>query len=68
MLPEHRLKLDVDPPSMRLVADPDAISQIFWNLAKNALKAMPDGGTLRITGRLARAGPTRSSSTTPARG
>ena len=35
------------------MADPDQISQIFWNLARNALKAMPDGGTLRVAGKLA---------------
>ncbi len=26
------------------------MSQIFWNLARNALRAMPDGGTLRVVG------------------
>jgi len=51
VLPEHHLKLTVEPPSTRIVADPDAVSQIFWNLAKNSLKAMPKGGTLSITGR-----------------
>jgi len=50
VLPGHRLELAVEPSSTRMVADPDAVSQIFWNLAKNALKAMPEGGTLRITG------------------
>jgi two-component system sensor histidine kinase PilS (NtrC family) len=49
----HRLDLDLDPPSVRLFADPDQVSQIFWNLARNALRAMPDGGTLRVAGRLA---------------
>ena len=29
------------------------MSQIFWNLARNALKAMPNGGTLTVGGRLA---------------
>lgn len=48
----HRLDLDLDPPSVRLFADPDQVSQIFWNLARNALRAMPDGGVLRIAGRL----------------
>jgi two-component system, NtrC family, sensor histidine kinase PilS len=48
--PKHRLELRLDPPSVHLVADPDGVSQIFWNLAKNALKAMPDGGRLRVTG------------------
>lgn len=51
----HHLELHLDPPSVHLVADPDGLSQIFWNLAKNALKAMPDGGRLRIAG-LLRAG------------
>jgi two-component system, NtrC family, sensor histidine kinase PilS len=46
----HVLELDLDPPSARLFADPDQVSQIFWNLARNSLRAMPDGGTLRITG------------------
>jgi two-component system sensor histidine kinase PilS (NtrC family) len=46
----HRLTLDLDPPSARLFADPDQVSQIFWNLARNSLRAMPDGGTLRVTG------------------
>lgn len=48
----HRLDLDLAPPSARLMGDPDQISQIFWNLARNALKAMPEGGSLRIVGRL----------------
>ncbi len=48
----HRLELDLVPPSARLVADPDQVSQIFWNLARNALRAMPDGGTFRLVGRL----------------
>ena len=47
----HRLVLDLDPPSARLFADPDQVSQIFWNLARNSLRAMPDGGSLRVTGR-----------------
>jgi two-component system, NtrC family, sensor histidine kinase PilS len=48
----HRLELDLVPESAPLVADPDQISQIFWNLARNALRAMPEGGTLSVVGRL----------------
>jgi two-component system sensor histidine kinase PilS (NtrC family) len=49
--PRHQLEISLDPPAARLVGDPDQLSQIFWNLARNALRAMPDGGTLRIVGR-----------------
>jgi two-component system sensor histidine kinase PilS (NtrC family) len=48
----HRFETDLQPPSAVLVADPDQVSQIFWNLARNALRAMPDGGTLTLRGRL----------------
>ncbi len=52
VLRTHRLALDLDPDSVRMTADPDQISQLFWNLARNALRAMPDGGDLTIVGRL----------------
>ena len=48
---QHQLELVVDPPSVTLIADPDQISQIFWNLARNSLRAMPAGGTLKVEGR-----------------
>lgn len=37
-----------DLPSTPLVADADEsqLKQVFWNLARNALQAMPEGGTL----------------------
>jgi two-component system sensor histidine kinase PilS (NtrC family) len=47
----HRFELELDPPSAFLVGDPDQISQIFWNLARNALRAMPEGGTLSLLAR-----------------
>ncbi|HWM91789.1 MAG TPA: ATP-binding protein [Thermoanaerobaculia bacterium] len=48
----HRIEVRLDPPSASVIADPDQVSQIFWNLARNALRAMPDGGKLTIVGRL----------------
>ena len=48
----HELALRLEPESAHVVGDPDQISQIFWNLARNALRAMPDGGRLSVLGRL----------------
>jgi two-component system sensor histidine kinase PilS (NtrC family) len=50
--PNHSLELSVSAEPVSLIADPDQISQIFWNLSRNALRAMPDGGTLRVEGEL----------------
>jgi two-component system sensor histidine kinase PilS (NtrC family) len=47
-----RVETDLQPPSVHMVGDPDQVSQIFWNLARNALRAMPDGGLLRVEGRI----------------
>lgn len=47
--PDHRIEWQILPASFTLTGDPDQIRQVFWNIAKNALQAMPDGGTLRVT-------------------
>ena len=49
---KHRIEVRLEPPSASVIADPDQMSQIFWNLARNSLRAMPDGGTLTVVGRL----------------
>jgi two-component system sensor histidine kinase PilS (NtrC family) len=51
---KHRIELDLDIDSRTtpIVGDPDQISQIFWNLARNALRAMTDGGVLEVAGHL----------------
>jgi two-component system sensor histidine kinase PilS (NtrC family) len=52
VLATHHLELDVNPKTATVIADPDQVSQIFWNLSRNALRAMPDGGTLKVEGTL----------------
>lgn len=37
-----------DPSVPLIKADPDKMKQVFWNLAVNALQAMPSGGRLTI--------------------
>ena len=49
--PGHRLESDVQPPSALLVGDEGQLRQVFWNLLRNALAAMPGGGELRVTAR-----------------
>ena len=44
----HRVETAFDESTMVCEVDANRIKQVFWNLATNALKAMPDGGTLRI--------------------
>ena len=34
--------------SLLLLADADKLRQVFWNICDNALKAMPEGGTLTV--------------------
>jgi len=50
----HEVRLEADEGPHLCLADPGQITQVFWNLARNALEAMPGGGELKI--RLARVG------------
>lgn len=50
--PAHVVETALDTPSPAIIADPDQVSQIFWNLVRNSLRAMPEGGTLTIRGRV----------------
>jgi two-component system, NtrC family, sensor histidine kinase PilS len=47
--PTHRVEFEMDEGSHVCLADADQITQVFWNLTRNALEAMPSGGTLRIS-------------------
>lgn len=44
----HRLTLNIGDEAVIISADVTQLKQIFWNLARNALQAMPDGGELVI--------------------
>ncbi len=46
---DHVLTAEVADTPFILFADGAQLKQIFWNLARNALQAMPDGGSLRIS-------------------
>jgi len=45
---KHVLVEDLGNVPISINADPAQLKQIFWNLARNAIKAMPDGGTFTI--------------------
>jgi two-component system sensor histidine kinase PilS (NtrC family) len=44
----HHLQTDLPDKPILISADPTQLKQIFWNLARNAIQAMPDGGDLKI--------------------
>jgi two-component system sensor histidine kinase PilS (NtrC family) len=45
---DHVIEEDYPEEPVRALVDGAALRQVFWNLARNALSAMPAGGTLRI--------------------
>lgn len=47
--PDHRIERQIAPPSFVVAGDADQIRQVFWNLARNAVQAMPLGGVLRVS-------------------
>jgi two-component system sensor histidine kinase PilS (NtrC family) len=44
----HRVRTQFHPDRIPVKVDPNRMRQVFWNLSKNALKAMPAGGTLTV--------------------
>jgi two-component system sensor histidine kinase PilS (NtrC family) len=44
----HLIEVDVPPRELWYEADEGQIKQIVWNLATNGLRAMPNGGRLRL--------------------
>jgi two-component system sensor histidine kinase PilS (NtrC family) len=46
--PAHRVEFDADEGPHVCMADRDQMLQVFWNLVRNGLEAMPEGGVLRV--------------------
>jgi two-component system sensor histidine kinase PilS (NtrC family) len=46
---KHVLTLSLPEKAVNVNADATQLKQIFWNLARNAFQAMPNGGELRIS-------------------
>ena len=44
----HRIVKQVEPHARPAVADEGQLRQAFFNLARNAIQAMPQGGTMRV--------------------
>ena len=44
----HTIEEDFPDAPVHVQADAAGLRQVFWNLARNALSAMPAGGTLRV--------------------
>lgn len=45
----HTIESVISPESWILEGDADQIRQVFWNIARNAIQAMPQGGVLTVT-------------------
>ncbi len=44
----HAIILRPEISQIAIHGNPDQLKQVFWNLSQNALRAMPEGGTLTI--------------------
>jgi two-component system sensor histidine kinase PilS (NtrC family) len=44
----HRVSIETDGSPAPIELDEAQVRQVVWNLATNGLRAMPDGGTLRL--------------------
>jgi two-component system nitrogen regulation sensor histidine kinase GlnL len=49
---EIRLRIEIDPSLPDVLGDAAQLTQVFLNIMKNALEAMPSGGTLSLVTRM----------------
>jgi two-component system, NtrC family, sensor histidine kinase PilS len=47
--PDHLIQEEYPEEALLYQGDPNQMRQIFWNLARNAIQAMPQGGELSVT-------------------
>jgi two-component system, NtrC family, sensor histidine kinase PilS len=45
----HKLEEDLPPRPVIISGDPEQLKQVCWNIARNALKSMPEGGKFRAS-------------------
>jgi two-component system sensor histidine kinase PilS (NtrC family) len=45
----YSVNLEIEVQAMRILGSADQLNQVFWNLAQNAVRAMPKGGDLNIS-------------------
>jgi two-component system, NtrC family, sensor histidine kinase PilS len=48
---KHTVESDIKPHAGFVLADVNQLRQAFFNLARNAVQAMPEGGTMRVEAR-----------------
>jgi signal transduction histidine kinase len=53
---QHVVEFRAESRQIPILGDAAKLRQVFWNLAQNAFRAMPSGGTLTITAREAAEG------------
>ena len=46
---KYSVNLNVETQPIRIFGSADQLNQVFWNLAQNAIRAMPNGGDLNIS-------------------
>lgn len=44
----HSVAIEAFPSELPCMVDPDQLNQVIWNILQNALRAMPNGGRIRI--------------------
>ncbi len=44
----HSVFLNIESQPVKILGSADQLNQVFWNLSQNAIRAMPNGGELKI--------------------